>query len=84
MEWLRKVGQRGKDAAKTAALKVQDQLALPKDDDDQSQNEEDDMAPFDEMAPGGRRNGSRGSVNELILQDVDDAEDANQQTEERA
>ena len=34
MEWIRKVGRRGKDAARRASATLQDQLALPKDLDD--------------------------------------------------
>ena len=83
MEWLRKVGQKGKDAAKSAALQVQDQLALPKDDDDLSLHEDSDemLEPTDlrgPIAPPGRKD----SMNLFVLEDVHDEEDANQKTDE--
>jgi hypothetical protein len=91
MEWIRKVGRRGKDAARRASATLQDQLALPKDLDDIDEDEHsqpvghdcaDDCGP--EQARGRRpaTGESTGSAQFLVLGDVS-AEDLDADAKER-
>ena len=85
MEWIRKVGRRGKDAARRASATLQDQLALPKDLDDIDEDEHSQPDDCGLEQVRGRRPAtgeSTGSAQFLVLGDVS-ADDLDADAKER-